>query len=73
VHAGNLMPIRAIDQNLFTNPWWNGQRWMGPVDELEAATRRAYIPRLLVQLYRQQALLSHVSIPLDDGRDPWPS
>jgi hypothetical protein len=57
VHAGNLMPVKAIDPILFSqSPWWNGTvAWMGPVDyaELAAITRQAFLPRLHAQLYKQ--------------------
>jgi hypothetical protein len=56
VHAGNLMPIRALDPILVSQyPWWNGTAWMGQVDDvgLTAITRQAFLPRLQAQLYEE--------------------
>jgi hypothetical protein len=54
VRAGSLMPIRALDPILVSqNPWWTNP-YGGGYDELAAVTRLAFLPRLKVQLYKQE-------------------
>lgn len=51
VHAGNLMPVRALDPILFSqHPWWNPDELNGG---LVAVTRQAFVPRLFVQLWQE--------------------
>jgi hypothetical protein len=58
VHAGNLMPVKALDPILFSqNPWWNPTApWNAELTAVtrarQAFIRQAFIPRLHVQLYQ---------------------
>jgi hypothetical protein len=81
VHAGNLMPVKALDPILFSqNPWWNpAAPWN---EELAAVIRAAFVPRLFVQLEQVNplmgALLSRQQLaltkfPVDGHVRAWPN
>lgn len=52
VPFASLMPVRGIVQEVAL-PIMRGPVW----DELAAITRKAFVPRLFVQLYRTNSLL----------------
>jgi hypothetical protein len=70
VHAGNLMPVKALDPILFShNPWWNGEKWIGELDydAMIAITRQTFIPLLHAQLYRSNPLFHKMTNFTVDG------
>lgn len=52
VHAGNLMPIKAVT-------WADPVAWAGGLDyaELAGVTRKALVPRLFVQIYAESPVI----------------
>lgn len=73
VYAGNLMPVKALPANLMhiseVGFWEDGDMTYAAFDprELAAITRRAFVPRLQVQIYQSTPLLRAILGP--DGRN----
>lgn len=59
VRAASLMPVRSISENIFAEAHWIEHIPMSPdmYSDLIAVTRKAFVPRLFVEIYRENPLL----------------